>query len=278
MSERDQERQVHDVHSMVGAYATDALDDDERALFEQHLTTCESCRQESTEFAETLGELGWLAEAAPPPPLRASVLAEIATIRPLPPSDPPEERTVPRPRRAEIHAKPPSRSAAQDGTPESDDLAARRQRRLRRALIGVVAAALVLVVGLGGWVISLVGDQQQQQVASQQVSDLLTAPDAKVYTTELNGASVSYVVSRQRKQALFLGSELQDPGANKVYQLWTISGEDATSQGLTGGGDSVVQWFNAPVANADAMAVTIEPAGGSPTGRPTTTPLAVVKL
>lgn len=276
MSERDQELQVHDVHAMVGAYATDALDDDERALFEQHLTACESCRRESEEFAETLGELGWLAETTPPPLLRASVLAEIATVRPLPPLDPPEERTVPRPWPAEIHAKPPSGSTAQYGAPGADELAARRQRRLRRALIGVVAAALVLVVGLGGWVVSLVGEQRQQQVASQQVSDLLTAPDAKVYTTELNGASVSYVVSKQRNQALFLGHGVQDPGGNKTYQLWTISGESATSQGLTGGGTSVVQWFSAPVANADAMAVTVEPAGGSPA--PTTTPLAVVKL
>ena len=32
-----------DVHSLTGAYAVDALDDLERARFEQHLATCADC-------------------------------------------------------------------------------------------------------------------------------------------------------------------------------------------------------------------------------------------
>lgn len=261
---------------MVGAYVTDALDDDERALFEDHLAACESCRQESAEFAEALGELGYLAEAAPPPGLRASVLGSISTVRPLPPLDPPQETTVPRPWPAEINAKPPSSSDAQYGVPTQDELAVRRQRRLRRALIAVVAAALALVVGLGGWGVNLVNQQHQQQVAADQVNQLLTAADAKIYSTELNGAPVSYVVSKQRNQALFLGNDLRNPGSDKTYQLWTLRGKDATSQGLTGGGETVIHWFDASIGDAEGMAVTIEPSGGSLT--PTTTPLAVVTL
>ena len=88
MSERD-----HDLHAMVGAYVADALDDDDREMFEEHLSGCESCRRESAEFAETLGELTWLAETPPPPALRSSILAEIATVRPLPPEHPVEEPT-----------------------------------------------------------------------------------------------------------------------------------------------------------------------------------------
>lgn len=276
MSEHDQDLQLQDLHAMVGAYVADALDDDERALFEVHLAGCESCRQESAEFTETLGELSWVSEAPPPPSLRGSVLAEIGTVRPLPPLDPPQETTVPRPWPAEINAKPPSSSDAQYGVTPPDELAARRQRRLRRALIAVVAAALALVVGLGGWAVDLVGDQHQQQVAGDQVNQLLTAPDAKIYTSELNGAPVSYVVSKQRNQAMFLGNDLQSPGSGKTYQVWSLIGEDATSQGLVAGGETVSHWFDAPIAGAQAMAVTLEPSGGS--SSPTTTPMAVVKL
>ena len=35
-----------DIHSLVGAYAVDALDDAERARFEEHLATCAECRAE----------------------------------------------------------------------------------------------------------------------------------------------------------------------------------------------------------------------------------------
>ena len=143
-------------------------------------------------------------------------------------------------------------------------------------MIGLVAAALVLVVGLGGWVVTLVNDQRDQQVAEQQITDLLTAPDAKIYATQLDGANVSYVISEERNQAVFLGDDLQSPGSDKVYQLWTIQGQDPTSQGLVTGSGSVTHWFDAPVDGAQVMAVTVEPAGGSPS--PTTTPLAVVEL
>ena len=79
---------VHDPHGAVGAYVADALDDDERTVFEQHLEGCESCRREVAEFTETAAELTWLSEATPPPSLRTSVLWQIATVRPLPPEQP----------------------------------------------------------------------------------------------------------------------------------------------------------------------------------------------
>ncbi len=274
MSERD-----HDLHAMVGAYVADALDDDDREMFEEHLSGCESCRRESAEFAETLGELTWLAETPPPPALRSSILAEIATVRPLPPEHPveePMETTVPRPWPAKVPSVAPDGDPTHYTSGPTDELAARRQRRLRRAMIGLVAAALVLVVGLGGWVVTLVNDQRDQQVAEQQITDLLTAPDAKIYATQLDGANVSYVISEERNQAVFLGDDLQSPGSDKVYQLWTIQGQDPTSQGLVTGSGSVTHWFDAPVDGAQVMAVTVEPAGGSPS--PTTTPLAVVEL
>ena len=119
-----------------------------------------------------------------------------------------------------------------------DELALRRQRRTRRILTGLVAAALVLVVGLGGWVSVLRGDQQNQQVAGQQVNELLTAPDAKVYATTLNGAPVSFVVSKERDQALFLGDGVTAPADGKVYQLWMINGNQITPNALVDhGGD-----------------------------------------
>ena len=35
-----------DIHGLVGAYAVDAVDDDERVRFEPHLAECAECRAE----------------------------------------------------------------------------------------------------------------------------------------------------------------------------------------------------------------------------------------
>ena len=44
---------MSDIHALSGAYAVDALDDDERELFEQHLAVCPECRAEVRSFGET---------------------------------------------------------------------------------------------------------------------------------------------------------------------------------------------------------------------------------
>ena len=41
-----------DIHALSGAYAVDALDDDERAQFEAHLAGCPSCRSEVDSLRE----------------------------------------------------------------------------------------------------------------------------------------------------------------------------------------------------------------------------------
>ncbi len=79
-----------DLHHLSGAYALDALDDGERALFEQHLAGCADCRAEVAELSAAAHSLAALTEEAPPPALRASVLSGIARSDPSPrsPDDP----------------------------------------------------------------------------------------------------------------------------------------------------------------------------------------------
>lgn len=253
-----------DPHAMVGAYVADALDDIERATFERHLAACESCRREVTEFSETLGELSRLAETPPPPSLRAAILRDVATIRPLPPEQP-----------APPAVPPEAAAAATSGRPATGDEVTLR-RRSRRALTGL-AAALIVVVALGGWVGVLIHDQRQQQVASQQISELLTAPDATVYTAQLNGSPVSYVVSRERNTALFLGNDVAAPPSGRVYQLWMLRpGDIAEPNATVDRGGTVATWLTGSLDDAEGLAITVEPAGGS--DQPTTSPVAVVRL
>ena len=83
---------MSDIHALSGAYAVDALDDIERAQFEQHLAACADCRAEVASLRETAALLAETARTTPPAALRDAVLAGITQIRPLPPRPVPVAR------------------------------------------------------------------------------------------------------------------------------------------------------------------------------------------
>jgi anti-sigma factor RsiW len=65
-----------DLHELTAAYALDALDADERGVYEEHLATCDRCRAELRELGETAGVLALAAEGpAPSDGLRDRVIA-----------------------------------------------------------------------------------------------------------------------------------------------------------------------------------------------------------
>lgn len=254
---------MSEIHGAVGSYVVNALDDDELSEFEAHLAVCETCQREVVEFSETAAHLGQLVEAAPPPALRNSVMSAIKNVRPLPPEVPAQHEDGVRPSTVIASAAAADQRA---GEPVLDQLAVRRQRRAARLLSFALAAALVVALGLGGWVVSLDRQRDAQVAESNRETQLLAAPDAKVYTqTMKNGVPVTFVVSKTSDQALLIGKNLPDPGPGKAYQLWTLKdrGTVAVPNNTFDGGSTRKAWFGSGVQAADGVAVTIEPEGGS---------------
>jgi anti-sigma-K factor RskA len=71
------------IHDLSAAYALDALDDDERRAYEEHLAGCERCREEVASFSSTAEVLAYAAgPGAPPPPLRDRILVAARAERP----------------------------------------------------------------------------------------------------------------------------------------------------------------------------------------------------
>ena len=104
----------------------------------------------------------------------------------------------------------------------------------------------MVALALGGFVYSL--NQQRQadfaaQTAEARQNELLSAPDAKIYTATRDGAQYSFVVSKQRNAALFIGTDLANPGADKAYQLWTLQGRKAFPDALVAA-SAGTQWFD----------------------------------
>lgn len=234
-----------DIHALVGAYAVDALDDLERVAFERHLAECPACQQEVAGLQEAAGLLGALASTAPPASLRDSVLAGIATVRPLPPE-------VERP--------------AVDLTPGG-------RTRFRPRLL--VAAAAVIIAGVGGAAVVQPWEDDSSQVQPTAAERVLAARDAETYTHELEGgATATLVRSRELNRAVLTTSDMPDAPAGSVYELWLQHDDVMVPAGLmTEGGDVQVVLEGDP-ATANGFGITVEPDGGSE--EPTFPPVAQI--
>ncbi|MFC9794646.1 zf-HC2 domain-containing protein [Streptomyces sp. NPDC127584] len=75
-------------HTLAAPYTLGALDDAERSDFEDHLRTCEPCRQEAAEFKATTARLAAAVSQNPPAAAKAQVMAAVDGVRQLPPRVP----------------------------------------------------------------------------------------------------------------------------------------------------------------------------------------------
>ena len=249
---------MSEIHGAVGSYVVNALDPSELDEFEAHLAVCPTCSREVVEFAETAAELSLLATAtAPPPELRNSILSAISEVRVLPPlEDVDSEQPTETP--ARVQDLPTSAPAP------VDELALRRQQRRTRILTVAVAAVMVVALSLGGWVFSLVREQQSQVADQALETQLFSAPDVEVHSATMkNGGKMSFVVSKGLNKAMFVSDNLPATGSDQTYQLWTLNAAGAVPDNLVAGGGSRKEWFKGDITGSSGLAVSIEPAGGA---------------
>ncbi|HLK94599.1 MAG TPA: anti-sigma factor [Nocardioidaceae bacterium] len=232
-----------DVHTLVGAYALDALDDREQADFEQHLHGCPTCSAELVELQATAARLGEAASMTPPAGLRESVLAAASRT--------PQQRPV-------VTVVPLS-----------------RWRRYGTTL--VAAAAVVAAVSLG---VLYVGEQNRNDELETQgpVSRVKNAPDVEVVASGPGKAPVRVYYSQSLDQAVVKVNDLPSIDKKHSYEMWAVDAEGPRSLGAmpeaTESGTKLVS----DLGDATQVAVTLEPAGGSPTGKPTGPAVEAVDL
>jgi anti-sigma factor RsiW len=230
-----------DLHSLLAPYTLDALDAAERERFEAHLAVCPTCQAELAGFQATAARLGEAVGQTPPTGLRERLLTSIASV--------PQERPV---------------------------VTALAQRRgLRRTLprLAVAAAFLVGAVGVGGYVVERdrAADEHDRNVA---ITRVLSSKDAQtVAKTFPSGGNVRMVMSPSKDTAVIFANQLPDPGHGKVYQVWLIDSSGPADQGtFKRSGDMIMKG----ITEADRVAVTVEPEGGSKL--PTTAPVATIPI
>ncbi|MUN63515.1 hypothetical protein GMA12_10230 [Kocuria sediminis] len=274
MNDMQEDNWSEDVHGDAALYAVDALEPEERAAFEEHLRDCAACRAEVDSFGEVGAALASAVAQDPPPALRGNILAAIHGTR----SGAPAGTPVPSPA-ATPSAAPPGSSA--DPGPGADVVSLAERRRPRRQRLAAAAAAAVLLPGaaLGGWAIGTQTEQREQQQLAAQEQDrqarLLAAADVATHRLEVDGSAATLVVSEQEDAAMLVAADLPAPEEGREYQLWLMQDGSPVPDAHFGGGQVQV-WLEGDVDRAGAVAMTVEPAGGSET--PTLPVLAAVEV
>ncbi len=260
-----------DARSLLGAYAVDAVDDSERDAVEALVARDPDAARELASLLAVAATLGDSVAADPPPALRASVLAAISTTSQFGPLTGPRHAVPDVEATAPVLVPAPVLETSSAPTTNVTDLASRRPSRTRwLAIAAAVAIGAAIPTALAVQQGQRADQAEQQQ---QAFADLLTDPSAVVvHGTIPGGGSATGVLTDSK--ALISASDLPDPGDGHVYQLWVVSGDQAASAGILAEGGGNARALADDFAAGDALAVTVEPEGGST--QPTTTPVVVL--
>jgi anti-sigma-K factor RskA len=251
-----------DASELLGVYALDAVDGDERVNLEAHLATCQRCQAELDGLRDVAGAMGDAGEPLPEG-LWSNISDQLGHDRTEDEEPPPMPRLTssgPAPFRAPLSGR------------------TRRARSAVLLLSAVAVAASTVAVVLG---IDLMHSQDsvthlQQSAAHQQVvanrtpaAAALHTPGHRVVTLE-NSAhdELAQFVIVPGGRGYLVSSTLPRLGLGETYQLWGIVGGTPISLGLLGAAPRGSTFTIAGATWASKLALTAEPDGGTvaPTG------------
>jgi anti-sigma-K factor RskA len=166
---------------------------------------------------------------------------------------------------------------------------ARRWRNIA-TLTTAIAAALVAMIAVGAYQPDLLPDQLRPKPRTQVVevkTPSAPAPPSAQYVAVLQkeGGSPAFILTVDGATKNFTVRKVgaaAEPG--KSFELWLISDKlpQPRSLGVIGGGDftarPVLASYDTDTIKAATYAVTVEQAGGSPNGKPTSAPVFAGKL
>jgi len=233
------------LHTLVGAYALDALTTDDQQEFEQHLPTCTNCGSDLVELRATAARLSDTTWQSPPAEMKARLMDAVANTA--------QER------------------------PRVATMAGRERRRFLPALLAA-AAVLAVLVSLGAFLVERdrLSEAQREQAAMVAV---LSAPDVEQQVARLeNGATVRMLMSPSLDEAVVTMMDLPALTNDQSYQMWRMQPGGPDPEAVISAeqsSDSVARVID-DLDDTQAIAVTVEPAGGS--DQPTTRPVVTLEL
>jgi anti-sigma-K factor RskA len=253
MSEMNHER----FEDLKDAYVLGALPEEERLSFEEYLAAHPERQAELDELGAVAGLLAFSPQQQEPSPELRSRVMEVVEAEAEP------QRVRGRSTFARVGNFLSVRSLA-------------------------LGAAALLVIGLLSWNVLLQGQvedlQGQVQDAQGQVQDLQAKveQDQQSRTIALEGSwadqgANAEVATIQNNQVILVARDMPSVPEDRTCQIWVISDDVPKPSGLfRPEGNMTVAPVTNSISNADVIAVTVEPAGGSK--KPTSDPVLLAKL
>lgn len=249
----------HEFAELAAGHALHALSAEDEVRFAAALQAHPDWKTISDSDAETIAGLAdGVIPVAPDAGVRDTLLVRIASTPQLPEeaTDAPDEDD----------REPISRERAEPIT---------RPRRLR--ILFTLAACLALVVGIGFGAVAL-NNQLNQPPSVVALEDIEASADAEQASAPLDAnGSATVHWSAELGVAVLVADGLDSLEPEQTYQLWFIRGETPMPAGVfEPDAEETIAVLDGEMQAGDVIAVTVEPAGGSPTGLPTTDPIFAI--
>jgi anti-sigma-K factor RskA len=244
MSDSTATPDANELDSLLGAYALDALDAEERARVDAYLDRDANARAEVDDMRETAASLALLPDAAmdAPPGMWERIAQQIV-------SEP------------EVEAPVVATTA--------DDLATRRARRNRTRWTAVAAVAAAIVIVVLAAQVSVLRGRDNSRIGTRAMAAAFDraaqAPGAREVPLQSDsGATLARIVLLPDGAGYLRGDKLEVLPKDRTYQLWAVTGTEAkptvVSAGVLGRDPSALGFHaSGPVR---AFAVTVENEGG----------------
>jgi anti-sigma-K factor RskA len=253
---------VHEFAELAAGYALDALSPQDAEAFEAALAQHPEWASIVETDAATAADLAsGVAEAEPPAHVRGALLAAIASSEPA--VEPVEPEVL-----APMAAAPMNTEAIQTVA----------RRNWTRGLLAL-AASFVLLIALGTAAVTI-GDRLRAPASVAALEEIKAAQDAQTVTAEVEGGGTATAYwSESLGQAVVVTTGVDSAPRGETYELWFVR-DDGTpvsaGQFDTDASGSATTALDGTVEAGDVIAVTVEPDGGSPTGKPTSEPIVAL--
>jgi anti-sigma-K factor RskA len=260
-----------DFDELSAGHALHALSEEDERAYEEALAARPDRQAHGRSNEQAAARLAdAVPEVAPPAALRDRLLAQIATTPQIRAED----------AAASVQPAPAVIDAANVPDDVHGDLLESDPRpgpsRMSRMWFALAASvALVIAIGAGVAVFSNQLAPSPAAVALERIED---AGDAQTATTTLDDGGVATAHwSPSLGEAVLVSDGLPELPADRAFELWFVRDGAAISAGVfRADGDHATAQLAGDMHAGDVIAVTVEQAGGSPTGDPTGDPILAI--
>jgi len=254
-----------DFADLAAGHALNALSDADERAYQEALASNPHWDSHVRDAADAVAALSGVVEPVEPPAsVRASLLARIVDVPQLqdpPPGDDDEDYAA---------AGPAPVDAGALVAPRATNWGPRRWFTL--------AASIVAVLVLGFGAVS-VGQYLTRPAAVVALQEIENAPDARSASVSMpDGGSATAHWSASTGQSVLVTDGMPALTDDQTYELWFVRDETPIAAGIfeTDAEGRATAILDGEFHEGDVIAVTIEPAGGSPDGTPSSAPVVAV--